>query len=104
MMNDMAPPSTYLGRYAGFVTRLSAFVIDRFVIGLVMFLIAVSVDFVLNAFQINQYLFFDKIPTQVGVLVGVGVDVGVLVGVAGGWGLPGLSLAADAKLVVTPKV
>ena len=39
----------------------------------------------------------------VGVLVGVGVGVGagVDVGVAGGWGFPGLSLAADAKSVVT---
>ena len=70
-MNEMAPLSTYLGRYAGFVTRLMAFVIDRFVVGLVMLLIAVSVDFVLNAFQINQILFFQKIPTQVGVIAGI---------------------------------
>jgi uncharacterized RDD family membrane protein YckC len=73
MVNDMAPPPTFLGRYAGFVTRLVAFVIDRFVIGLVMLLIAVSVEFVMNAFQINQFLFFEKIPAQVRVVVGFGI-------------------------------
>jgi uncharacterized RDD family membrane protein YckC len=70
MMNDMAPPSTYLGRYAGFVTRLVAFVIDRLVIGIAMLLIAVSVDFIMNAFQINQVLFFDEIPSQAGAILG----------------------------------
>lgn len=73
IMNEMAPLPTYLGRYAGFVTRVVAFVIDRILIGIIMVLIAGSVDFVVNAFQINQVLFFAKIPPQVSVIGGIAI-------------------------------
>jgi len=54
-------PTTYLGQYAGFVTRLVSFVIDRALVGMVAFVTFLSVEYILDAFQINQLLgFWDR--------------------------------------------
>ena len=59
-MTEPGVPSTYLGRYAGFVTRLVAFVIDRALTGIISMIIVLSVKYVVDAFAINQVLgFFD---------------------------------------------
>ena len=59
-MTEPGVPSTYLGRYAGFVTRLVAFVIDRALTGIITMAIVLSVKYVVDAFAINQVLgFFD---------------------------------------------
>lgn len=59
MLDEQAWGSTtYLGQYAGFVTRLVSFVIDRAVVGVIAFLAFLSIDYVLGAFQINQLLGF----------------------------------------------
>lgn len=51
-------PMTHLGQYAGFVTRMVSFVIDRALVGLVAFLTFQSIDYLLGAFKINQLLGF----------------------------------------------
>jgi uncharacterized RDD family membrane protein YckC len=51
-------PSSHLGQYAGFVTRLVSFVIDRAVVGVVAFVTFQSIDYLLGAFKINQLLGF----------------------------------------------
>jgi uncharacterized RDD family membrane protein YckC len=51
-------PMSHLGQYAGFVTRLVSFVIDRALVGVVAFVTLQSIDYVLGAFQINQLLGF----------------------------------------------
>ena len=60
MVAEPGVPSTFLGRYAGFVTRLAAFVMDRAVTGVITLVIGLSVKYVVDAFAINQILgFFD---------------------------------------------
>lgn len=51
-------PPTHLGQYAGFVTRLVSFVIDRAVVGVISFVTFQSIEYILDAFQINQLLGF----------------------------------------------
>ena len=59
MMDEQAQvPTTHLGQYAGFVTRLVSFVIDRALVGVVAFVSLQSIDYVLSAFKINQLLGF----------------------------------------------
>ena len=64
---------SFLGRYAGFITRLSAFVIDRATIAFISLSIVLAVHFALNAFRINQLFGFGDISWQVALGFGVGV-------------------------------
>jgi uncharacterized RDD family membrane protein YckC len=57
MIDESAPQYTFLGRYAGFVTRLVAFIIDRVILSIVVFIIVLSIEWIVNAFQINLLLF-----------------------------------------------
>jgi uncharacterized RDD family membrane protein YckC len=54
-----------LGRYAGFVTRLVAFVVDRVITALIIVVTVSAVQFALNAFRINQLFGFGDILWQV---------------------------------------
>jgi uncharacterized RDD family membrane protein YckC len=55
-----------LGRYAGFITRLVAFVVDRVITAIIALVTVVGVDWALKAFRINQLLFgFEDIQWQV---------------------------------------
>jgi uncharacterized RDD family membrane protein YckC len=110
MMNEMAQVPTYLGRYAGFVTRLVAFILDRLVVSLVLLLIGASLQFILNAFQINQILFAEYVPRQIVVaaiavtyiLISIGYDVGfwLLAGQTPGKRVMGLRIVrTDGKRV-----
>lgn len=62
----------FLGRYAGFVTRLAAFVVDRALTAIISLFTVLSVEFVLDAFLINQLFGFGDIPWQVATGFGVG--------------------------------
>ncbi|MFC2023716.1 RDD family protein [Chloroflexota bacterium] len=78
-MAEPSVPSTHLGRYAGFVTRLVAFVIDRAVISVVMLVIALAVRYVLDAFPINQLLGFFEGQWQWAAILGVAVYLAVAI-------------------------
>jgi len=47
-----------LGKYAGFVTRLLAFVLDQIILAVIFAFTGLAIQFVVNAFRINQWLIF----------------------------------------------
>ena len=78
----------FLGHYAGFITRLIAFVVDRLIVGIIALFTVMAVRWVLNAFYINRLLFgWDEVPWQVASAFGVVVylfvaiayDIGFLI-------------------------
>jgi uncharacterized RDD family membrane protein YckC len=73
MINNLAPQSTFLGRYAGFVTRMVAFIIDRVILSIIVFVIVWFTEWILNAFQINVLLFSEGSSWQLPVAVTVGL-------------------------------
>ena len=72
MVNEQLPQFDMLGRYAGFVTRLAAFVVDRTVTSLIFLFGMLAIQYVLDAFRINQLLGFGDISWQVATGIGVG--------------------------------
>jgi uncharacterized RDD family membrane protein YckC len=71
----------FLGHYAGFITRLIAFVVDRLIVGIIALFTVMAVRWVLNVFAINQLLFgWDEIPAQVASVFGVVVYLVVALG------------------------
>jgi uncharacterized RDD family membrane protein YckC len=79
MADEQSSQFDTLGRYAGFVTRLVAFVVDRTLISLVLVLTVQAIQFVLDAFRINQLLGFGDISWQLATGVGVGAYLVVTV-------------------------
>jgi uncharacterized RDD family membrane protein YckC len=75
MNNEQEQLPTVLGRYAGFVTRLAAFVIDRAIVGLCAAVTVIAIDYVLNAFEINQLLGFFEVAWQAMATLSAGVYV-----------------------------
>jgi uncharacterized RDD family membrane protein YckC len=70
MLDEQAVIPTHLGQYAGFVTRLVSFVIDRALVGAAAFVALQSFDYILDAFQINQLLgFWEGTPQERSILV-----------------------------------
>ena len=77
MMDEQAPQPAFLGRYAGFVTRLVAFIIDRAIVSIILFIIVWSTEWILNAFAINLLLFSEGTSWQISLAVAVGLyDIG----------------------------
>lgn len=68
-----------LGRYAGFVTRLAAFVVDRTVTSLFLVLAGQAIRYVLDAFRINQMFGFGDMSWQMATGLGVGAYLVVTV-------------------------
>jgi uncharacterized RDD family membrane protein YckC len=64
MNDEQGQLPTTLGRYAGFVTRMVAFFIDRAIVGLCAAVAVIAIDYILNAFEINQLLGFFEITWQ----------------------------------------
>jgi uncharacterized RDD family membrane protein YckC len=59
MTSEQTPPKnqeTLLGQYAGFVTRMLGFILDRLILGAIIALITMLAGFLLNLFDINQFL------------------------------------------------
>jgi uncharacterized RDD family membrane protein YckC len=69
----------FLGRYAGFITRLAAFVVDRAITAMIGLLTGLAVQYAMNAFRINQLFGFRDISWQVETGVGVGVYLAISV-------------------------
>ena len=77
MMDEQAPQPVFLGRYAGFVTRLVAFLIDRVIVSIILFIIVWSTEWILNAFAINILLFFENQSWQMSLAVAVGLFLAI---------------------------
>ncbi|NIV29922.1 MAG: hypothetical protein GWN58_10585, partial [Anaerolineae bacterium] len=73
MMDEQAPESIFLGRYAGFVTRMVAFIVDRAIVSIIVFIMVWSTEWIVNAFEINMLLFFEGTSWQISLAVGVGL-------------------------------
>jgi uncharacterized RDD family membrane protein YckC len=56
MIDEQASNDAIYGHYAGFVTRLVAFFIDRFVVAVFIAVVSAVVGFVTQSLQVNQWL------------------------------------------------
>jgi uncharacterized RDD family membrane protein YckC len=56
MSDEQAPKETVYGQYAGFVTRLVAFFIDRLMVAAFIAVVSAVVGFVTESLQVNQWL------------------------------------------------
>jgi uncharacterized RDD family membrane protein YckC len=56
MMTENAPPPVILGRYAGFFSRLAAYLLDRAIISGITFAILAVIQYLFTLFQIDQWL------------------------------------------------
>ena len=73
MNDEQEQLPTVLGRYAGFVTRLVAFVIDRAIVGLCTTMTVIAVDYVLNAFEINRLFGVFEVAWQSMAVISAGI-------------------------------
>jgi len=55
MSSELAPETTLYGQYAGFVTRLLAFFLDRLILTAILTTLAAIGTFLYESFQINQW-------------------------------------------------
>jgi uncharacterized RDD family membrane protein YckC len=79
-MSDEQPQIVILGRYAGFVTRLLAFMTDRAIVSIVVLVIAWIVQWLVNAFRINLLFFNQGKQLSVSVAVTAGIYLLLSVG------------------------
>lgn len=75
MMDEQAPPSTFLGQYAGFVTRLVAFFIDRLVVSIASLVTVLVINWVLDAFAINELLGLISLSWQMEAIITAGISI-----------------------------
>ena len=73
MSDEQKQLPTTLGQYAGFITRLVAFVIDRAVVSFAAVATILAIEYVLNSFQINQLLGFWEPSWQVAAALSLGL-------------------------------
>ena len=69
MRDESATKYPFLGRYAGFVTRLVAFIIDRIILSITVLVIVLFMEWIVNAFQINLLLFTEGSSWEMSVMV-----------------------------------
>ncbi|MFN2220536.1 MAG: RDD family protein [Anaerolineae bacterium] len=73
MSDEQVPYPIPLGRYAGFITRLAAFIIDRSIVSIILFIMVWSVQWAANAFAINLLLFTEGTPWQMSLALTAGL-------------------------------
>lgn len=56
MKDEQPPQETLYGQYAGFVTRLIAYIIDQLIIAAVISVVTVVAGFVMQSFEINKLI------------------------------------------------
>jgi uncharacterized RDD family membrane protein YckC len=56
MTDEQSPQETLYGQYAGFVTRLLAYIIDQLIIAAVISLVTVVAGFVMQSLNINEVI------------------------------------------------
>jgi uncharacterized RDD family membrane protein YckC len=77
MMDEQAPELVFLGRYAGFVTRMVAFIIDRAIVSIIVFIMVWSTEWIVNAFEINLLLFSEGSSWQMSLAVAMGLYLAI---------------------------
>ena len=77
MMDEQAPELVFPGRYAGFVTRMVAFIIDRAIVSIIVFIMVWSTEWIVNAFEINLLLFSDGSSWQMSLAVAMGLYLAI---------------------------
>jgi len=65
VMSEEMLPTNILGRYAGFVTRLVAFTVDRAILATITLFTVAAVQLALGAFRVNEMLGFGRMSWQV---------------------------------------
>lgn len=75
MSNDESAGPAFLGRYAGFVTRLVAFVVDRAIVSIIVLFTLLSIRYALSAFEINRIFGFQSIPPNVAAIFAASILV-----------------------------
>ncbi len=83
---------TTLGQYAGFVTRMIGFIIDRLILSAVLTLLGLGVNLVLDLFPINEWLGLGELSSAI--VVGIAVALVLSINLAynvGFWLLVGQS-------------
>lgn len=85
--------ATVLGQYAGFVTRLIAWIIDRLIVTAIITVTIAVISFLVQAVPINEWLGLDELILQIAVVVGVAVALTVpVIYNIGFWMLAGQTL------------
>ena len=93
MTDEQRPQEKPLGEYAGFLTRLVAWTIDRLIIIVIISITAMVVGFFAQAFRINELLGTQELLDQIMVVVVVAVAVTIpLIYNIGSWMLAGQTL------------
>ena len=77
MLDGISLQFVFLGRYAGFVTRMAAFTIDRAIVGIMVSIIVWSTEWIVNAFGINQLLFSEGSSWQMSPAVAMGLYLAI---------------------------
>jgi uncharacterized RDD family membrane protein YckC len=68
---------TTLGQYAGFVTRLIGFVIDRLILAVILTLLGLGVNMVLDLFPINEWLGLEELSSTIVVAIATGLGLSI---------------------------
>lgn len=90
MSENQNVPETHLGNYAGFVTRLVAFIIDQIIVGAMIFLIGVVARYVYGMFNVNEWLGIERLSTIIMAAIVVLLSISVvLIYFLGFWQLSG---------------
>jgi len=75
MVDEEKWATGFLGRYAGFVTRLAAFVVDRAILAIITLCSVGAIQWALGAFRVNEMLGIGPMSWQAATSLGVGVYV-----------------------------
>jgi uncharacterized RDD family membrane protein YckC len=77
MTNEPTPQFALYGQYAGFASRLVAFVIDRLIVGVITAVIVFMAEFAMNAFNVNEWLGLDQLAVSLTAILFAAVVVSV---------------------------
>lgn len=84
MTSKPVPETTLYGQYAGFVTRLVAFVLDRLIVTVIITTLITVGTFLYNSFNVNQWLgtgqtaqvIVTTLAVVTGILIALSYDIG----------------------------
>ena len=68
---------TTLGQYAGFVTRMIGFIVDRLILSAILALLALTVNLVLDMFPINEWLGLGEVSSLIVIVIAVGLNLSI---------------------------
>ena len=77
MMDEQAPQPVFLGRYAGFVTRMMAYLIDSAIVSIAVFITIWATEWIVNLFAINLLLFSEDRSWQMSLALAAGLFIAI---------------------------